>query len=289
MTKAVLTCIDGSAISTAVCDSGVWASQRLQAPLQLLHVLDKSEYPTTEPSGNPNLSGNIGLGSREHLLEELIALDERRGKLALEHGKHMLDAAAARAGEHNALEISKLQRHGSLVETLLELSESTRLLVMGRLGEGHENAVHSIGSHLENVVRTVDRPILIAVPEFRSPRCFMIAYDGSVTSEKALDMVASSPLLEGLACHLIMVDTETGERRRQLDAATKKLIEAGFEVSAHILEGDVQDVLLGYQRDNHLDLIVMGAYGHSRIRQFFVGSNTSKMISNSEVPLLLLR
>ncbi|TNC83211.1 MAG: hypothetical protein CSH37_15560 [Thalassolituus sp.] len=40
---------------------------------------------------------------------------------------------------------------------------------------------------------------------------------------------------------------------------------------------------------HQIDLIVMGAYGHSRIRQFFVGSHTRNMVSHSKVPILLLR
>lgn len=284
MTNIVLTCIDGSAISTAVCDAGSWASRRLGAPLKLLHVLDKSEYPT-----EPNLSGNIGLGSREHLLEELVALDEKRGRVALEHGKHLLEEAERRASDDGAEQISKLQRHGSLVDTLLELEEDTRLLVMGRLGQNHESSAHTIGSHLENVVRTVHRPILITVQQFTAPQSFMIAYDGSQTAQKALDMVASSPLLKGLPCHLVMVENESEERVQQLDAAKEQLSAAGFTVTQKIISGEVQGALLGYQRENHLDLIVMGAYGHSRIRQFFVGSNTTKMVSMSDVPLLLLR
>jgi nucleotide-binding universal stress UspA family protein len=35
--------------------------------------------------------------------------------------------------------------------------------------------------------------------------------------------------------------------------------------------------------------MIMGAYGHSRMRQLFVGSTTTAMIRNSSVPLLLLR
>jgi hypothetical protein len=73
----VLACIDGTAVSPAVCDYAAWASLRLEAPLMFLHVLDKSEYPIER-----NLSGSIGMGSREALLEELAALDEQRGRLA---------------------------------------------------------------------------------------------------------------------------------------------------------------------------------------------------------------
>lgn len=72
-----IACIDQSQAATAVCDYAIWSSQRLQAPLKFLHVLGKLKYPAPI-----NFSGNIGLGSREILLEELAVLDEERGKLA---------------------------------------------------------------------------------------------------------------------------------------------------------------------------------------------------------------
>jgi len=51
----------------------------------------------------------------------------------------------------------------------------------------------------------------------------------------------------------------------------------------------VIETLHDYQDSHAIDLMVMGAYGHSKIRQFFVGSNTTKMIGSSKIPLLLLR
>ena len=283
MTK-VIACIDGSAVASAVCDAASWASLSLAAPLTLLHVLDRSEYPV-----KGDLSGNIGLGSREHLLDELVSLDEQRGRLALEHGKHMLEAAKIRAEEHGAKDLSRLQRHGNLLETLQELESDTRLLVMGRQGEAHENSTHAIGTHLENVVRTIHRPILVALPGFSSPQRFMIAFDGSPTATKALEMVGNSPLLKGLNCHVIMVCNPSADRESELDAACSKLVEKGFDVTKKMLSGEVLQTLLDYQKEHSIDLMVMGAYGHSRIRQFLVGSNTTKMVSSSDIPLLLLR
>lgn len=279
----ILACIDGSILSTAVCDAGAWASNRLNAPLLLLHALEKTESP------EGNFSGNIGLGSREALLEELTALDEQRSKVALEHGKQMLEQAEARAKEDGAVDIKRMQRHGSLVETLIELEESTRLYVMGRSGETHENIAHSIGSHLESIVRAVHRPILIALPEFSAPESFMVAYDGSESVENALGRIADSPLLQGLPCHLVMVGDASAERKQQMQSAAERLDTAGYEVTQSFLEGDVQSSLQGYQQRNQIDLMVMGAYGHSRIRQFFVGSTTRKMIGQSDIPLLVLR
>lgn len=279
----ILACIDGSALSTAVCDAGAWASNRLDAPLLLLHALEKTESP------EGNLSGNIGLGSREALLEELTSLDEQRSKLALEHGKLMLEQATARAKEDGAVDIQSKQRHGNLVETLLELEDTTRLYVMGRSGETHQNIAHSIGSHLESIVRAVHRPILIVLPEFSAPESFMVAYDGSASVENALGRIVDSPLLRDLPCHLVMAGDVSSERKQQMQSAAERLESAGYEVTQSFLEGDVHTSLQSYQQKNAIDLMVMGAYGHSRIRQFFVGSTTRKMIAQSDIPLLVLR
>ncbi|MBM69446.1 MAG: universal stress protein UspA [Haliea sp.] len=280
----IIACIDGSASTEAISLAGAWASQRLAQPLTLLHALEK---PATPPAAD--LSGAIGLGSREHLLEELTALDERRERLALEHGKHLLQAAEAVARRAGAAEVTQRQRHGDLVSTLADLEDDTRLVILGRQGEDHAAEANAIGSHLESVVRRIQRPILVTLQVFRPPRSFMIAFDGSATAQKALDRVAGSPLLAGLPCHLVSVGPLTEDQRRQVAEATGALQAAGFAVTVATLEGDVQSTLNRYHREQQVDLMVMGAWGHSRIRQFFVGSNTTRMLSQAEMTLLLLR
>ena len=139
----VMACIDGSPQAAAVCDYSAWASKRLDAPLTLLHVLDRQQYPV---SGD--LSGIIGLGSREFLLQELATLDEKRAKLALEEGRMMLDSARQRAISAGVAQPECRQRHGDLVESLRDLQSETRLLVIGRQGEDSGDAIQHIGSQL---------------------------------------------------------------------------------------------------------------------------------------------
>lgn len=286
MTK-IVACIDGSNAATAVCDAAAWTSQRLNAPLDLLHVLDKSEY--IKKGEGKDLSGNIGLGSREHLLEELVELEEKRSRLALEHGKAMLQDARQRAQQNGATEVTTHQRHGDLIGTLVDMQHDTRMLVIGRQGEAHEKQEHSLGSHLENVIRSVHRPLLVTLPGFAAPKNFMIAYDGSATASKALEKVAESDLLKGLPCHLVMVAENDNEHQSQLNAAAARLREVGFEVTSALLQGAVEPELHQYQQENSIELMVMGAYGHTRIRQFLLGSNTAKMVRLSDITLLLLR
>ncbi|SDK80999.1 universal stress protein, partial [Billgrantia gudaonensis] len=45
----------------------------------------------------------------------------------------------------------------------------------------------------------------------------------------------------------------------------------------------------GYQAEHDIDLLVMGAYGHSRIRHLLVGSTTTAMLRQAERSVLLLR
>ncbi len=280
----VFACIGAMQSSAAVCDYAAWASRRLETPLTLLHVLDRSEYPT-----EVDLTGNIGLGSREHLLEELATLDQQRGRLAIEAGRAMLDAAAERVQDCGAPAPALLQRHGDLAESLGELEADIRLLVIGLHSTHSHSPGMPVGGHVENVIRTMHRPILVVPGEFSEPRSLMLAFDGSATTLKGVDMLAASPLFRGLPCHLVMVGTDTAEHRTALEAAREQLEKAGFEVTAVLKSGDVEPTLHAYQAEQGIDLLVMGAYGHSRIRQLLVGSTTRNMLNNTRSPLLLLR
>lgn len=285
MTKHRITaCIDGSAISAAVCDTAAWASAVLEAPLTFLHVLEKSRSPATE-----DFSGSIGLGSREHLLDELTALDEKRNKVAIEHGKHLLEDAMQRAKTAGAIDVSSEQRHDQLLDALLACEESTRLYVIGRLGKGHDVNRQVIGSHIENVVRAIHTPILMTTGQFSTPGNYLLAYDGSETADKAIDRIAHSPLLAKLSGHVVMVDKDTPENQSCLENACNMLTTKGHQVQSHLLQGDINASLMDFQERFNIELKVMGAYGHSRIREFIIGSNTTKMLATSTVPVLILR
>jgi nucleotide-binding universal stress UspA family protein len=277
----VIACIDGSQVSDAVSEYAAWASSRLEAPLILLHVLDKSTYPI-----NTNLSGNIGLDSRETLMDELAALDEKRSKLALEQGRLMLEAARQRVLANGVDKPIVHQRHGSLLDSLLAIEQDTRLLV---LGKHDENLNEHIGSRLENIARAVHRPLLVTTAEFNIPQRIMLAFDGSATTRKGVDMIAASPLFRGLPCHLVMIGADSAEHRAQIQAAKTTLENAGFEAHASIIEGEVEKVLCDYRAQHNIDLLVMGAYGHSVIRRFLVGSTTTHVMRHATVPVLLLR
>lgn len=280
--RTVLACIDGSTWKEAVVDYAAWVSRTVNAPLKLLHNIERREHPPLS-----DLSGSLGLGSREELLEELTALEERRSKILLEQGKLMLEGARQRAIGAGAVDPEKLQRHGSLTESLIEMEDEIRVLVIGIRGEDHGEQPHRIGNHLESIIRAMHRPVLVVNSPFVTPptRC-MIDYDGSEGARKALDMVATSPLYKGMQCHLVHVSKDESPL---LADATAFLRNAGLDVVTANLHGDVEQQLADYQQQHQIELTVMGAFGRSRLRELFFGSLTNHMLANSQTPLLLLR
>lgn len=284
MSDCVLAAIDGSQYSESVCDYAAWAAKALDAPLSFIHILDNHSQ-----IAEPDLTGNLGLGTREHLLEKLSDLEEQRAKVAREQGRLMLDAAKARAIDAGITEPVCLQRNGTLVETLAENEKEVRLLVLGKRGETAHQASGHLGSSLERVVREMHRPILMVPKQFTQPQNVMMAFDGSKTARKGVEMLAKSPLFEGVTCHVVIIGAETAENRSQLNWATETLQAAGHKAEGAIRAGEVEETLRAYKQEHGVDLLVMGAYGHSRIRHLLVGSTTTAMLRNAQLPVLILR
>jgi nucleotide-binding universal stress UspA family protein len=51
--------------------------------------------------------------------------------------------------------------------------------------------------------------------------------------------------------------------------------------------GNVGNTLLSYAHDTSSDLVVMGCYGHSRIREFVIGGVTRYVLKQAKIPILL--
>lgn len=282
----VLACIDASVYADSVADHAAWAAQRLGAPLRFLHVLDREAHPAAAA----DYSGNIGLEAQAELLQELVELDAKRSRLSAERGRLLLAHARSRAAEAGVAGAEGLQRHGGLADTLAAIESDVRLFVLGKRGEAADFDKGHLGGNLERVARAVHRPLLVASRAFRPVARFAIAFDGSPTTRKCVQMVARSPLLRGLPCHLVSAG-DAGDRAL-CDAqawAAGALADAGFGVEASIAAGDADAVIGDHVKEHGIDLLVMGAYGHSKVRRLIVGSTTTAMVRTCLIPILLLR
>lgn len=281
--ERVLACLDDSTLGNAVCDYSAWIAQRLGTPLKLLHTID--HHPET--AAKTDLSGNIGLGSREHLLEEMTVLEQQRNKLRLQQGKALLTAAKERIIQAGYAVPGSCLRHGALIESLLELENSIRVLVVGARGKVHEHRSDQIGAKLEAMIRSLHRPILVAYDAFKMPERVMIAYDGGTAADKAVTLVTDSPLCQGLTCHLVSVGKNPTIVSR-LERAADQLRSVGIDPVNAVLQGKAEHELCEYSQHHDIDITIMGAFSHTRLHDMLLGSFTHKMLLHTQKPLLLL-
>jgi len=281
----VLACVDRSPYADHVADYAAWAARRIGAPLEFLHVIDS--HPE-RASGNDH-SGTIGIDAQENLLAQLSAEDEVRARNAREQGRLFLHRLRERALAAGALRVDARLRHGALEETVAEQAKGVRLLVLGRRGADTEKAHHELGHHVEHLVRALNRPILTVTEGFTPPERVLIAFDGSTVTRRGVEMVAHSPLFRGLPILLLMSGKRSENVPKSLEWARSTLQAAGFDVTVLWVPGEVQEVISRTVREQAIDILAMGAFGHSPVRSLLFGSKTTDLLRSASIPTLLLR
>ena len=281
----ILACVDQSQYAEFVVEYAAWVAARTGAPLELLHVLDRH----TETAKTADHSGAIGVNAQETLLEELAGGDEARSKAAREEGRVLLNRLRERAKAAGVVSPDMRQRAGVLNEALAEQEKDVRMFVLGRRGESADATQRDLGRNLIGVVRSLRKPILTVIEGFREPRRIMIAFDGSPASRNGVEMVAESPLFQGLPVHLIMAGKEGAHAARQLEWGKNTLETAGLEVTCALIPGDVESIIARSVQKLGIDMLVMGAYSHSYLRSFIFGSKTSDLLRSAAIPTLLMR
>ncbi|MDZ4093746.1 MAG: universal stress protein, partial [Paracoccaceae bacterium] len=273
MTDKIIALVDGSIYSHSVCEHAVWASSRTGATVELLHVLGRREG-----AEQTDLSGSIKLGARTALLAELAELDAQRAKLVAHRGRAILDDARAILDKAGVTEITTRLRHGDIVETVAEQEKDASLIIIGKRGEAADFARLHLGSNLERIVRASHKPVIVASRTFRPIAKVLLAWDGGISAMKAVDHIARSPLYTGLDVHIISVGTATAEVKKGLQDARAMLKSAGITAETNVIPGHPETALGKLVDEAGFDMLVMGAYGHSRIRSLIIGSTTTEMI-----------
>ncbi len=284
MTNKIIALVDGSIYSTSVCDHAAWVSARTGAPVELLHVLGRRMAPE-----KADLSGAIALGARSALLEELATLDERRAKLVVQRGRAILEDAHAILARAGVTGITTRLRHGDIVETVTEQEKDADMVLIGKRGEAADFAKGHLGSNLERIVRVSTRPVFVASRAFKPVEKVVVAYDGGASAMKAIDHIARNPLYVGLKISIVTVGAATAEAEKGLEDARAMLKAAGIDAETSLIQGQPESSLGKFVEEAGFDLVVMGAYGHSRIRSLIIGSTTSEMIRTCKVPVVLMR
>ena len=119
---------------------------------------------------------------------------------------------------------------------------------------------------------------------FKIPTRFIFAYEYSPTCLNIMQRISQSDLLKSLQCHLLYVGII-----EVLKDPEEYLRTAGLDVVTVYRYGDVAENILEYQQELGIQMIVLGAFSHSKLHQFFLGSIATSIFRNASVPLLVAK
>ena len=148
-----------------------------------------------------------------------------------------------------------------------------------------------LGANLERIVRSSHKPCLVTSDNFQPISKIMLAYDGGKSCQKALQFLLESPAFKDMEFHLLTVAKKQEDKAAMsfLQTAEIKARTAGFAPICQIIHGEAKTVIANYIEKQDINLLIMGAYGHSRIRHLVIGSTTAQMLRSSHIPVLLFR
>ena len=280
--KKILICTDGSGYSMEACRTGACLAKETDAVLDLLYVSDVRQF---EIPAVADLSGSIGVQPYDGMLAQMHELERLKSDFIWKESLKIFVAAglAQRVSYHHEV--------GLLVDLISRYEAGADLVLLGKRGESAQFAKEHMGSMLERVVRAAQRPCLVTSRKFKPIERVAVAFDGGASTLKALDFIASVEPFRSLEIHLLSVAEGYPETPavKALSKAKELLEGKGLSPKSQLLTGEVELAIADYVRDAEMDLLVLGAYGHSKIREFLIGSTTTELLRSCHVPVLCFR
>lgn len=282
--NSIIACIDGSSHTQAVLDAAVWVAGELHTPVGLLHAHDK--VSTDKPH---DLSGNIGFGSNESLLNALAKVDAQRNKLISEHGDILLSEAKAYVDERVERPVFKIHRHETLKDSISHLQADVQLVILGQKGADENTPNEHVGSQLETAIRSSHQPVLVVTENFKAPKSALFGFDNRSNAIQGLAWIAEHPLFTETHIHVVHIAEDTPQNHEKLRDSVVRLKQRGLTITPILLQGSAKKDLIRYQKEHNIDMLIMGAYGHSRLHEFFMGSTTQTLLQNNQNSILMMR
>lgn len=178
---------------------------------------------------------------------------------------------------------------GIVPEAIAEAAKRCDLVVMGKRGENREQETPFLGSVVEAAVRLCSRAVIVVPEADRKIERILVAYDGSKNANRAIAMLTD---LAGLGNFEILVLTvaDPGDPvAAMMEEGVAFLRDRGLPSRGVLRSGEPVERIVDACAELDADILVMGAYGQSRFRQFLLGSTTTQAVRRVGVPVLLYR
>lgn len=273
---SVIACLDHPDLVQAVLDASTWAAARLQAPIGLLHAV-----PSLHKTNAVNYSGCLTIDDENQLLDQFTHEERLSNSQRNSQGRVLLSQADAYCQQRSRkLVVYSLHRHETLAESLNYVDEMAQLIVIGRKV--------TCKTTLSELIRPSHCPILVIDAPFVPPSSALFAFDNRATCHRLLNWLCQNPLSRTLTLHIVMVGKDTTENTDALREAYARLKQAGITCKKSLIDSrDVSAAILYYQKQHDIHLLMTGAFGQSRLRELFQGSDTERLLGGTQTPYLL--
>ncbi|HAQ50390.1 MAG TPA: hypothetical protein DCR13_02445 [Gammaproteobacteria bacterium] len=279
--RPILAALDNSSLVHQVIDAALWLAKKQALPVQFLHTIEPSQQHRVAHGGN--LTPNV----RTQLLEELSNDAHHASKQLIAESKQLLAKAISLADTAGISAVNSLPRHGHLPQALSDLESDFSIAVLGIKGEQHEKT-QGLGTQLEAAIRAISAPTLIVDANFDSPSEVLLAYNGSPSAQRALQLLANSHLCQGATIHVMSIAKNQSTAVSQVNEAVAQLGSNHIAIQQVPLVGDPLMTIREYQRCHSIDLTVMGAFSHGKLRGFLLGSFTTQLLLSGQGAYLLV-
>lgn len=182
---------------------------------------------------------------------------------------------------------------GVTVDAVVQYGHASDLVVLGQSDDSNRRDT-TVRDLAEQVLMEVGRPVLVvpSAGEFSAmPKNIIAAWDGS--REAAVALQSALPALRGARrVTLVSLRHPRDEDNAQLLLVSDMiqfLLRHGVQARAEseVTEIDIADALLSRVSDLGADLLVMGGYSHSRLRERILGGVTRQILAQMTAPVLM--
>ena len=286
MSRYVLVPATGADSDEPVFATALTVARLLPAHLEFLHVrLDVQETMTAMASADAG--GGIGFGQLLETMAQEVASRQKKAELAFRdfcERERLLVSAEPSAALPSA---EWRMETGDEPTWLAAHGRAADLLVIGRPHDGEAVAM----GLLEAALMTTGRPVLIAPAKARTERSGIVAIAWKDRPEAARAVAAAQPLLrtaDKLVILSVIEDARADER--SCERLRHALSWQNPRTSVQCLKHDDRpavETLLAAAGAANADLLVMGGYGHSRVREVMFGGFTRRVLSHADLPVLM--
>lgn len=277
MLKHILVPTDGSEFASMGVTYAVAFAKHYDAVVHGLHVVD---IKLLEGPFLRDISSSLGTAPYLNYQGNIALILEEKGKAALDAMQQRCEASSVQC------EINQVT--STVPKAIIEKSLLCDLVILGRGGEHSKWLDGLLGSTTEVVARRATRPVLVTGTDTPGHRLFLMAYDGSHHSKSALQTAASMSADWRTPLHVLIVAAEQRAEALRRDAESY-LNAHKLDVQYIVQHGDPAESIVSYAKCNGADLIIMGAYGQTRVLELVLGSTTAYTLNHAPCPVLLVR